>query len=353
MKLGLFLPTGNNGWISSETAPHYMPTYRLNRDIVRLAENAGFTIGLGMISFRGYGGVTEHWDYTSEPMTQTAAVLASTDSMQIFASVGVLSVHPAMAARMAATIDDVAPGRFGVNITTGWNSAEYAQMGMWPGDDYFGYRYDYASEWAQVFRDLVETGRSDFRGKFFQMDDCRMGMHPAGKIQISAAGSSPRGREFAGQFADFNFTTAIEPGAVAEAHAQMSAAAAANGREVRILTTRSVIIADTDEDAAARIEHYNSGSDIEALTNERGQYAQDSSGTMSKEAVNRIRTHQAVDPNSPRLFAGSARTVAEKLNLLASEGGLAGVMLSFDDFRDGVGRFGKEVVPLLDFDITH
>ena len=29
----------------------------------------------------------------------------------------------------AATIDDVAPGRFGLNIVAGWNRAEYQQMG--------------------------------------------------------------------------------------------------------------------------------------------------------------------------------------------------------------------------------
>jgi hypothetical protein len=46
---------------------------------------------------------------------------------------------PAVVARMASTIDSIAPGRFGINIVTGWQMAEYDQMGMWPGNDYFGF----------------------------------------------------------------------------------------------------------------------------------------------------------------------------------------------------------------------
>ncbi|GIR91783.1 MAG: hypothetical protein CM15mP92_2470 [Halieaceae bacterium] len=33
---------------------------------------------------------------------------------------------------MIATIDDISDGRCGLNIVTGWNRPEYAQMGMWP-----------------------------------------------------------------------------------------------------------------------------------------------------------------------------------------------------------------------------
>jgi pyrimidine oxygenase len=53
-------------------------------------------------------------------------------------------VHPAVIAKMTSTIDDISNGRFGVNIVSGWNKFEYLQMGLWRGDEYFGYRYDYA-----------------------------------------------------------------------------------------------------------------------------------------------------------------------------------------------------------------
>lgn len=73
---------------------------------------------------------------------------------------------------VATTTDPIAPGWFGVNIVSGWAKGEYEQMNLWPGDAYFGYRYDYASEYVQVMKDLWETGVSDFKGCHFQMTDC-------------------------------------------------------------------------------------------------------------------------------------------------------------------------------------
>lgn len=53
----------------------------------------------------------------------------------------------------------------GVNIVTGWQAAEYEQMNVWPGNEYFGYRYDYAEEYVQVMKELWANGSSDFKGK--------------------------------------------------------------------------------------------------------------------------------------------------------------------------------------------
>ncbi len=350
MKFGMFLPTGNNGWIISENSPQYMPTYELNHSIVKRAEDLGFEFGLSMVTFRGYGGKTKHWNYTADTITLTSAILATTERMKLFASVGVLALHPAMVARMASTIDDVAPGRFGINITTGWHRAEYAQMGMWPGDEYFGYRYEYATEYATIMKELWETGESDFTGKYFNLDHCQLGPTPANKIEIAAAGASPRGRQFSAEFADYNFTSAYDRESIEAANAELRTAAAAVGRDVKVLSTRTVILDDTDELAYKKIAHYNAGADHEALANQKGHYAVDKTGTSSSAAAARIQTYEAIDTEAPSLFAGSPATVAAKFNELAAIGGLEAVMLSFDDFRSGLDRFGEEVLPLLDFD---
>ena len=39
MKVGVFIPIGNNGWLISTTAPQYMPTFELNKAIVQKAEH--------------------------------------------------------------------------------------------------------------------------------------------------------------------------------------------------------------------------------------------------------------------------------------------------------------------------
>jgi pyrimidine oxygenase len=73
MDFGLFLPIANNGWITSTTSPQYMPTFDLNKQIVQKAEGYDFKFALSMIKLRGYGGLTEHWDYALESLCRYLA----------------------------------------------------------------------------------------------------------------------------------------------------------------------------------------------------------------------------------------------------------------------------------------
>ena len=91
----------------------------------------------------------------------------------------VLTIPPPIIARMAVTIDDISDGRFGVNIVSGYNKKQYAQMGVWPGDEFFQTRYDYSTEYVQILKELWTTGESNFKGKYFQMDHCKLGPLPA------------------------------------------------------------------------------------------------------------------------------------------------------------------------------
>lgn len=72
MKIGVFVPIGNNGWLISTHAPQYMPTFELNKAIVQKAEHYHFDFALSMIKLRGFGGKTEFWDHNTESFTLMA-----------------------------------------------------------------------------------------------------------------------------------------------------------------------------------------------------------------------------------------------------------------------------------------
>ena len=127
MDMGVFIPIGNNGWLISATSPQYKPSFDLNKAIVQKAEGYGLDFALSMIKLRGFGGETEFWDYNLESFTLMSGLAAVTKKIKLFASVAVLTLPPAIVARMAVTIDSIAPGRFGVNIVSGWAKAEYEQ----------------------------------------------------------------------------------------------------------------------------------------------------------------------------------------------------------------------------------
>src|SRR5437868_12763757 len=143
MDLGIFIPIANNGWMMSVNSPQYMPSFQLNRAIAEQAEAYGFNFLLSMVKLRGFGGRTEFWDHNLESFTLMAGLAAVTERIQLFASVAVLTIPPAIVARMTSTIDSISGGRFRINIVSGWAKAEYEKMGLAPGGGDVVKRADY------------------------------------------------------------------------------------------------------------------------------------------------------------------------------------------------------------------
>ncbi|WP_337269514.1 pyrimidine utilization protein A [Oryzifoliimicrobium ureilyticus] len=349
MDIGVFIPIGNNGWLISTTSPQYKPSFDLNKQIVQKAEGYGLDFALSMIKLRGFGGKAEFWDYNLESFTLMASLAAVTNKIKLFASTAVLTLPPAIVARMATTIDSVAPGRFGVNIVSGWQMAEYDQMGLWPGNDYFGYRYDYASEYVHVMQELWAHGTCSFEGKHFTMKDCMMKPMPENKIEIVAAGQSPRGVEFAAQYADYNFVMASginTPTAYAPNNKPLIDASAKTGRDVGAYVLFMVIADETDELAMAKWEKYREGADRDALAWMADQGSKDKSAADNSTARHINLPEGAVNFNMGTLV-GSYAKVAAMLDEAASVEGTKGIMLTFDDFLVGLDQFGQRIQPLM------
>jgi pyrimidine oxygenase len=350
MQVGVFIPIGNNGWLISTTSPQFKPSFDLNRAVVERAEKYGMDFALSMIKLRGFGGPSEFWDYNLESFTLMAGLAAVTSRIQLFATCAVLTAPPPIAARMAVTIDSISHGRFGLNMITGWQEKEYSQMGIWPGEAHHLRRYDYCAEYVTIMRDLWETGRSDFKGDFFQMDDCRCLPLPTSRIPIICAGQSDRGTEFAARFADYNFCSSFginAPSAVVPSAARLVEATAQTGRDCGALVVMMVIAEATDAEANAKWEHYRDGIDLAAMGWRQSQAETDpntdkyaSAGRFAEKLRNRM-------PTMHGALVGSYERVASLLDEYATIAGVRGVMLTFDDFISGMDKFGQYIQPLM------
>ncbi|RYF80917.1 MAG: pyrimidine utilization protein A [Comamonadaceae bacterium] len=351
MKVGVFIPIGNNGWLLSENAPQYKPSFELNKRITLSAEHYGVDFALSMIKLRGFGGKTEFWDHNLESFTLMAGLAAVTSRIKLFATAASLVMPPAIVARMASTIDSISKGRFGLNLVTGWQRPEYSQMGMWPGDQFFSSRYEYLTEYIQVLRDLWGTGKSDFKGAHFQMEDCRLSPRPQAEVKVICAGQSDAGMAFSAQHADYNFCFGKgvnTPTAFAPAAQKLIEATAATGRQVSTYVLMMVVAADTDDAAFTKWDHYKAGIDHEAVAWMGQQGAAD---TRSGADTN---VRQMTDTSSPSAvninmgtLVGSYASVARMLDQMAEVPGTEGVLLTFDDFVQGVEAFGEHIQPLM------
>ncbi len=346
MEVGVFIPIGNNGWLISETSPQYMPSFELNKQVVQAADRYGLDFALSMIKLRGFGGKTQFWDHNLESFTLMAGLAAVTQRIKIFATAATLTMPPAIVARMAATIDSIAPGRFGINLITGWAEGEYSQMGLWPGEKHYKDRYNYLAEYAQILRDLFDTGVSNFKGDYFTMTDCKVSPRAA-ETKLICAGSSGEGLAFTARYADYSFALGKgtnTPTAFSDVVDRLRAAKAKTGRDVGAYILFMIIADETDEAAMAKWESYRDGVDKEAV-----KWLVDQAAMNTAEDTNVVQLaaqKAAVNLNMGTLV-GSYESIARMLDEVAGVPDTAGVLLVFDDFVAGMEAFGTKIQPLM------
>ena len=350
MEIGVFLPIAKGGFIVSRNVPPTWPTWALNRDVTLKCEAFGFDFALSMVKFRGFGGEIEYWDYSLDSFTLAAALAPITSRIRIIPSVTNLALHPAIAARMASTIEAICPGRFGLNIVSGWYKDEFNQMGLWPGDAHFENRYDYATEYVHILRSLWNTGSCTFNGQFFHLEDAKIKPMPSTSIPLVCAGQSGRGLRFTAECGERNFM--IAGGNVNDIEADievlkkttsgLQAEAAKVGRHVGTIGLFNIIAADTDAAAQARFEHIVAGADEAALRTLVGQAELDKSKGMSESLKKK-----SMFMGLPTLVGGYA-TVARYLDRLHAEASLEACMFAFPDFEHDIDLFQQHIHPRLE-----
>ena len=349
-KIGVFIPIGSRGWLISTTSPATMPSFDLNKTVVQRAEHYGLDFALSMIKLRGYNGPSEYWVHNLESFTLMAGLAAVTQKIQLFASVAMLTMPPALVARMVSTIDSIAPGRIGVNMVTGWQPKEYQQMGLELTPEHFARRYDYAAEYVQIMQELWTTGTSNFKGDFFQYDDCKLSPRPSGHVSIVGAGQSPKGMEFVAKYGDYNFVVAgglNETAGCRDVAGRVADAAKQFGRDTGAFQLVMVIADRTDEMAFAKWEHYKKGTDVEALEWQAGQAGADTKANANSTAALLKKGIENPEPTGMTKLIGSYENVARMLDEIATVPGIKGIMLTFDDFVVGMEQFGEHIQPLM------
>lgn len=341
MDLGVFLPVANNGYIVSTNAPMYKPTWELNSQVALAAERAGFEFLFSMAKWRGFGGVTEHWDYSMESFSLVGALAAITNRIKIYGSAATLTMHPAVVAKMSATLSDVSAGRFGLNIVAGWNRHEYSQMGLWPGDEFYGQRYDMAAEFVEVIQRLWTGEHVDFAGQWFNVNDCISWPAPRQAPTIVCAGQSEQGMRFTASVGDYNFVNAADVATAKQLVQHTRIFGEKAGRSVGTYVLFTIIAAETDAEAVSYARHIVEGGDVEALSQMiiaagNDPSAQGAAGKLREQAFMGFPT-----------IIGSYERVAETLDALEIDAGAAGAMLTWPDFLEGIAAFSERIQPLM------
>ncbi|GAA1093466.1 LLM class flavin-dependent oxidoreductase [Nocardiopsis metallicus] len=339
---GIFLPIGSGGWIVSETAPHPEATYEYNREAAVLAEAHGFDFVMSMGKWRGYGGTTAHWEHTLESMTMMAGLAEATERVKVWATVHTNLFHPALAAKMFTTLQEISGGRAGMNIVVGAYAREFEQMGLWRQDLDHADRYRYTEEWATALRRLWTEDSVTMDGEFLQLDDCRSLPHPAPPPTLIGAGRSPAGLGFQARHCDGSFLTAQDLPGLREASRRVKEGAEQQGRSIRTYSMLTVVMDETDAAAQARRAEFGRGADVEAIVNMKRSW-----GLPLEKALSLTADCPADEVFQTPFVTGSPETVAARVRELVEEAELDGLMLIFPDYHADLRAFGERVMPLL------
>lgn len=339
---GVFLPNAAGGWMISTTAPYPPADYAYNKSVAILAEEIGLDFVMAMAKWRGFGGVTDHWGETIESMTMMAGIAEATSRVQVWATVHANMQHPAFAAKVFTTLQQISGGRAGINIVNGAYADEFEQMGIWNASMTKDERYRMTEEWTHLLARLWSEDSVTHDGEFFHLTDCVSRPHPAVPPTIISAGTSELGRTYQAAYTDGAFLGADTLEQMRELSRDVHERAAANGRRVKTYSMLTVVVDETDAAAEAKAVEYGAGLDRQALANMRRSW-----GIPAERALLWAEGATGEQAFQTNYVTGSPATVAKHIHNVVETAELDGLMLIFPDYLADMPLFGRSVLPAL------
>jgi FMNH2-dependent dimethyl sulfone monooxygenase len=343
-KLGVFSANADGGLTLTRVPERWPATWSEVVEVAQMADRAGIEFFLPIARWKGFGGEMNSREWSYETFTFAAGLAAVTQNIAVFSTVHVPMVHPVFAAKALATVDHISSGRAGLNIVCGWNPEEFGLFGLEMIED----RYGQGLEWAEIMARIhADTGPFDFEGKYYKLKGVSGRPAPVQRprpITLNAA-FSPPGRDFAAKAADFLFTTFTEIEKGRATIDDISARAAAEGREVGVFTTCHVVCRPSQTEAEAYYEHYavamQDGASVDHYMGAKEKF----SGSHEADAYRLHRKRFAGGAGTYPLVGTPAHIAAEMVRM--AETGFAGTTVSFVNFRDELPYFIATVLPLL------
>jgi G6PDH family F420-dependent oxidoreductase len=108
-------------------------------------------------------------------------------------------IHPAIVAQAAATMAEMAPGRFRLGVGSGEALNEHILGDYWPPTNV---RLEMLEESIEVMRELWAGGFVNHRGRHYTVDNARVYEVPAARIPVIISGFGPKAVDLAARIGD-------------------------------------------------------------------------------------------------------------------------------------------------------
>jgi dimethylsulfone monooxygenase len=345
VRFGYWMPLGSGGFVISNLPQRTDWSLDYNARLAQQAEELGFEYGLAPARFIASHG----WELQQEAITCTAILAAHTKKLKLISAIHTGFWHPAMVAKMGATIDVYSKGRFAINILSGWFKEEFRIFGEpWLEHDE---RYRRSEEFIQVLKGLWTQDPFTFAGDFYRINGGWLRPPPVASPypEIFQGGNSRAARRMAAHHSDWYFLNGNSVEGVRQQIEEVRALAAKAGRTVKFGLNGFVIQRDTEKEALDQLEAIIANADPGIVKAFGDQVKQAGSSTherigmwVDSDYANLV---QPNDGFKTRLF-GPPELIASRIREYQAVG-VDLILTAFLHFTDELPAFGRDVIPLL------
>jgi FMNH2-dependent dimethyl sulfone monooxygenase len=317
--------------------------------LAKLADEMEFEALVPVGRWKGFGGVTNFNGPGFETFSWAAGIGASTRNAAVFATSHVLTIHPIMAAKQAATIDHITGGRFALNVVTGWHRPEMEMFGapLMEHDE----RYRLAVEWLEIIKRLwTEEEEFDYEGRHFKIAKGYLEPKPIQKPfpAVMNAGNSEKGRDYAIRYCDIAFIN-LNRGDLSVSKAVIEdyrrRARQEFGRELQVWSHAYIVQGKTEAEAKAYFDEYvHQKGDWEAAANLVETMGLNTVG-RSPEFLRAMKMHFIGGWGGFPLIGTPVQIVDGLARLSAL--GLDGIVVSWPRYIEDMRCFQRDTLPLL------
>ena len=287
-----------------------------------------------LIAQRWWGSGEEIEASSLDCLAMTAYIGARTERVNLITAIHPGFFQPSAIAKWGTTMDRITNGRWSINVTSGWNLAEFEMYGI----DALTHdeRYQRSKEFIDVLRGAWETDVLDYSGSYYQTAGLRLEPRPTRPLTVFQGGQSEAAIDMAASHSDWMFLNGGRPEKIRGVIERVRAACAGTGRRVRFAVYAAPLCRATDDEAWAEIDARLARVD-EGLVAKRRERTSGAEGMWGgkDDPLSPLDTNEGY---AARLI-GSPATIRERIDTLRD----VGVEMLHLDIRDEL--FNAEVLP--------
>lgn len=344
LQFAVWAPNVSGGLVVSNLPQQTGWTFEDNKRYAQIAEEIGFDyLLLQTRFFASYGAENQ-----LEAATLASALAASTKKINLITAVLPGLWHPAVFAKIIATIDNISNGRASVNVVSGWFKGEFKGYGEpWLDHDE---RYQRSEEFIEILRELWTKESANYRGDFYRLNDAPLKPKPVKTPKIFQGGNSKAAKEMAGRVSDVYF---MNGGSLEQIKAQIDDVKAlrkANGKgDIQFGVNGFVIVRETEEEAKQVLRDIVENANKEAVEGFKSEVKNAGQSTSDKQGMWADSTFEDLVQYNDGFktgLIGTAEQVADRIIELKKIG-VDIVLTGFLHYDEDLQAFGEKVIPLV------